>query len=262
LRHGAQRHALRKLLMMAKDPLELPDDLPVPEDDGAADHLVGAELPPVALEASDGTSVRLDQLGGRSVVFAYPRTGRPGEPSLGGDEEWDAIPGARGCTPQACSFRDEYARFEAAGTRVLGLSTQDTAYQQEATERLQLPYPLLSDERLELATALRLPTFEVDGITLLKRLTLFVRDGVIESVNHPVFPPNPECRAGARSLSGLTEFRAAWEKPYACALSDRPANATARPKARRAPNSGGLNRRTISERPHVDCCCSCRRARV
>ena len=188
--------------MMVKDPLELPDHLPVPEDDGAADHLVGAALPPIALQTTDGTSVRLDQLEGRTVVFAYPRTGRPGEPSLGGDEEWDAIPGARGCTPQACSFRDEYARFEAAGTRLLGLSTQDTGYQREATERLQLPYPLLSDERLELATALRLPTFEVDGITLLKRLTLFVRDGVIESVMYPVFPPNRSAEQALAHLAG------------------------------------------------------------
>ena len=109
-------------------------------------------------------------------------------------------PGARGCTPQACSFRDEYARFAAADTRVFGLSTQDTAYQQEAAERLQLPYPLLSDERRELTTSLRLPTFEVDGITLLKRLTLFVRDGVIESVIYPVFPPN---RSAEQALARL-----------------------------------------------------------
>jgi peroxiredoxin len=188
--------------MMVKDPLELPGDLPIPADDGAADHLVGAALPPVALRATDGSIVRLDELGGRTVVFAYPRTGRPGEPALGGDEEWNAIPGARGCTPQACSFRVEYARFEAAGTRVLGLSTQDPGYQQEATERLQLPYPLLSDERLELANALRLPTFEVDGITLLKRLTLFVRDGVIESVIYPVFPPNRSAEQALAHLAG------------------------------------------------------------
>jgi peroxiredoxin len=186
---------------MVKDPLELPDDLPVPEDDGAADHLPGTALPPVALEATDGTSVRLDELEGRTVLFAYPRTGRPGEASLGGDEEWDAIPGARGCTPQACSFRDEYARFAAAGARVFGLSTQDTGYQREAAERLHLPYLLLSDERLELATALRLPTFEVDGFTLLKRLTLFVRDGVIETIIYPVFPPN---RSAAQALASLT----------------------------------------------------------
>jgi peroxiredoxin len=175
---------------MVKDPLQLPDDLPVPEDDGAADHLAGMPLPPIALRATDGTSVRLDQLAGQTVVFAYPRTGRPGEPSPGGDDEWDAIPGARGCTPQACSFRDEHARFAAVNTPVLGLSTQDTAYQREAAERLHLPYPLLSDERLELATALGLPTFEADGLRLLKRLTLILRDGAIEDVIYPVFPPN------------------------------------------------------------------------
>jgi peroxiredoxin len=190
----------RKLPMMIQDPLQLPDDLPVPEDDGAADQLAGVALPPVALDATDGTRVRLDELKGRTVVFAYPRTGRPGEPSLGGDDEWDAIPGARGCTPQACSFRDEYANFAAAGARVFGLSTQDTAYQQEAAKRLHLPYALLSDERLELATALRLPTFEVDGVTLLKRLTLFVRDGGIESIIYPVFPPN---RSAEQALARL-----------------------------------------------------------
>jgi peroxiredoxin len=188
--------------MMVKDPLQLPDDLPVPEDDGAADHLAGMALPAVALPATDGTRVRLDVLEGRTVVFAYPRTGRPGESSLGGDDQWDAIPGARGCTPQACSFRDEYARFEAADTRVLGLSTQDTGYQQEAAERLHLPYPLLSDERLELATALRLPTFEVDGITLLKRLTLFLRDGAIDTVIYPVFPPNRSAEQALARLAG------------------------------------------------------------
>jgi peroxiredoxin len=190
----------RNLILMIKDPLELPDDLPVPEDDGAADHLAGTALPPVALRATDGTSVRLDELADRTVVFAYPRTGRPGESSPGGDDQWDAIPGARGCTPQACSFRDEYARFAEAHARVFGLSTQDTAYQQEAVERLDLPYPLLSDERLELATALRLPTFEVDGLTLLKRLTLFLRDGAIESVIYPVFPPN---RSAEQALARL-----------------------------------------------------------
>jgi peroxiredoxin len=186
--------------MMVKDPLELPDNLPVPEDDGAADHLASMALPPVTLRATDGTSVRLDELAGRTVVFAYPRTGRPGEASPGGDDHWDAIPGARGCTPQACSFRDEYTRFAAAHTRVFGLSTQDTAYQQEVAERLNLPYSLLSDERLELATALELPTFEVEGMTLLKRLTLVLRDGAIESVIYPVFPPN---RSAEQALARL-----------------------------------------------------------
>jgi peroxiredoxin len=186
--------------MMVKDPLQLPDDLPVPQDDGAADHLAGMALPPVSLRATDGTRLRLAELDGRTVVFAYPRTGRPGVPSPGGDDEWDAIPGARGCTPQACSFRDEYARFAAVDTRVLGLSTQDTAYQREATERLHLPYPLLSDERLELVSALCLPTFQVDGMRLLKRLTLLLRDGVIESVIYPVFPPN---RSAEQALARL-----------------------------------------------------------
>jgi peroxiredoxin (alkyl hydroperoxide reductase subunit C) len=185
---------------MVKDPLQLPDDLPIPHDDGAADHLTGMALPAVALPATNGTSVRLDQLEGRTVVFAYPRTGRPGEPAPGGDQEWDSIPGARGCTPQACSFRDDHGRFAAANVRVLGLSTQDTAYQREAAERLQLPYPLLSDERLELATALGLPTFAVDGITLLKRLTLFLQDGAIDSVIYPVFPPD---RSAEQALARL-----------------------------------------------------------
>ena len=185
---------------MSEDPLQLPDDLPVPQDDGAADHLAGSAVPPIALPATDGTSVLLDALEGRTVVFAYPRTGRPGESAPGGDESWNAIPGARGCTPQACSFRDEHARFAAAGARVFGLSTQDTAYQQEAAQRLHLPYPLLSDERLELATALGLPTFDVDGMTMLKRLTLFLRDGVIESVIYPVFPPD---RSAEQALARL-----------------------------------------------------------
>jgi peroxiredoxin len=172
------------------DPTRLPDELPEPEDDGAADHLEGAKLPPVALAATDGSTVRLDQLPGRSVVFAYPRTGRPGEEPPGGEAGWNAIPGARGCTPEACSFRDEMARFRAAGVRVFGLSTQDTEYQREAVERLHLGYPLLSDERLELARALGLPTFEVEGLTLLRRLTLIVADGRVQDVVYPVFPPD------------------------------------------------------------------------
>ena len=172
------------------DPTRLPDDLPAPEDDGATDHLKGTDLPPVALAATDGSTVRLDELPGRSVVFAYPRTGRPGEDPPSGEAGWNAIPGARGCTPEACSFRDEMARFREAGVRVFGLSTQDTDYQREAVERLGLTYPLLSDERLELARALDLPTFEVDGLTLIRRLTLIVSDGRIEDVVCPVFPPD------------------------------------------------------------------------
>jgi peroxiredoxin len=172
------------------DPTRLPDDLPVPEDDGATDHLPGTALPAIALPATDGTDVRLDTLAGVSVVFAYPRTGRPGEDPPGGETGWNAIPGARGCTPEACSFRDEQARFADRGARIFGLSTQDRDYQREAAERLHLPYPLLSDAGLELTRALDLPTFDVDGLTLIRRLTLIVRDGAIADVVYPVFPPD------------------------------------------------------------------------
>jgi len=180
------------------DLYSLPDDLPVPVDDGAARGLSGSSLPAVSLEATRGGSVTLSSLPGRSVVFAYPRTGRPGEPSLGGDEAWDAIPGARGCTPQACAIRDEHARFEALRVRVFGLSTQTPEEQHEAAERLHLPYPLLSDPE----AALGLPTFEVEGVTLYRRLTLIVRDGMIEDTIYPVFPPN---EAAAQALARLEE---------------------------------------------------------
>ena len=166
----------------------LPADLPAPEDDGGCDHLTGMAMPAVALPATTGETVRLDRLGpGRSVVYAYPRTGRPDEAL---PEGWDAIPGARGCTPQACAFRDHMAELEALGARVYGLSTQDTAYQREMAGRLHLPFPVLSDERLELTAALRLPTMDVDGMTLIRRLTLIVTDGTIEHVFYPVFPPD------------------------------------------------------------------------
>ena len=173
-----------------RDPTVLPDDLPVPDDDGAADHLRGTALPPIALPATDGTAVTLASLDGLSVVFAYPRTGRPGEESLGGDDAWNAIPGARGCTPEACSFRDEKARFAERGARIFGLSTQDTDYQREAVERLHLPYPILSDAGFELTRALDLPTLVVEGVTLIRRITLIVRDGEITDVVYPVFPPD------------------------------------------------------------------------
>jgi peroxiredoxin len=182
---------------------DLPADLPVPEDDGAADHLPGTALPPIELDATDGRKVRLDTLAGRTVVYAYPRTGEPGKPSL--VEDWDQIPGARGCTPESCGFRDHHAELQAAGAGVYGLSTQDTAYQQEAVMRLELPFPLLSDERLELTTALRLPTFAAAGHTLLKRLTLLLRDGVIERVWYPVFPPDTHAE---EVLAWLRDHRA------------------------------------------------------
>jgi len=163
--------------------------IPAPPDDGAARHLEGMAVPDVALTATDGTQVSLGKLSGRVVVFAYPRTGVPGQPSL--VDDWDMIPGARGCTPQTCAFRDLHKVMIAAGVaRVLGLSTQDPAYQHEASERLHLPFPLLSDEKLTLTKALRLPTMQVSGMTLIKRLALVIDDGTIRKVFYPVFPPD------------------------------------------------------------------------
>jgi peroxiredoxin len=174
-----------------QDPGVLPEGLPAPPDDGGARHLPGAVVPPLALPASDGRELRVDRAPGgerRLVLYAYPRTGRPGVEPLVPD--WDRIPGARGCTPEACGFRDHAAELRAAGAAVAGVSTQQPAEQREAAERLRLPYPLLSDADLRLATALRLPTFEVAGHTLLKRLTLVVRGGRVEHAFYPVFPPD------------------------------------------------------------------------
>jgi peroxiredoxin len=163
--------------------------IPAPQDDGGARHLAGMAVPDVGLAATDGMLVSLAKLPGRVVVFAYPRTGVPGQISL--VDDWDMIPGARGCTPQTCAFRDLHKVMITAGaSRVFGLSTQDTAYQREAAERLHLPFPLLSDERLALASALRLPTMEVAGNTLIKRLALVIDDGTIAKVFYPVFPPD------------------------------------------------------------------------
>lgn len=170
-----------------RDLSKLPDDLPAPEDDGAADHLPGTLLPDIALPATEGASVCLAALTGRSVLFAYPRTGRPGELFFAG---WDAIPGARGCTPEACGFRDLMTGFRDRGVAVFGLSTQSTDFQREAAGRLNLTYPLLSDDELALTSALRLPTFEVNGETLLKRLTLVLEDARIAHAFYPVFPPD------------------------------------------------------------------------
>lgn len=163
--------------------------IPAPKDDGAANHLVGSRIPPVSLAATDDTSVTLSALPGRSVVFAYPRTGEPGKISL--VDDWDMIPGARGCTPQTCSFRDLFAELKAAGAQhVFGLSTQSNAYQLEMASRLHLPFPVLSDEKLALAKALNLPTMEVAGLILIKRLALIIDDGRITHVFYPVFPPD------------------------------------------------------------------------
>ncbi|PZA13818.1 peroxiredoxin [Rhodopseudomonas palustris] len=163
--------------------------IPAPADDGGAAHLPGSAIPPVALAATGGGDVALAALTGRTVVFAYPRTGEPGK--IAPVDDWDMIPGARGCTPQACSFRDLFAELKAAGAdAVFGLSTQSTAYQSEMVERLHLPFPVLSDEALELTRALNLPTMQVAGMTLLKRMALIIDDGRIIHVFYPVFPPD------------------------------------------------------------------------
>jgi peroxiredoxin len=170
------------------NPLELPDDLPVPVDDGAARHLTSLTLPDVTVAATDGSQVKLARLSGCTVVYIYPRTGRPGQALPTG---WNAIPGARGCTPQSCSFRDHFDELKSLGVRqVYGLSTQDSDYQREVVERLHLPFAILSDAGFALQRALRLPTFEVDGMVLLKRMALVIDDGRITKVFYPVFPPD------------------------------------------------------------------------
>ncbi len=170
------------------DPTVLPPDIPAPQDDGATRHLAGMKLPALPLAATDGSIVDLAALRGRTVVYVYPRTGRPG---VNLPDGWDAIPGARGCTPQSCSFRDHFAELKQLGVaQVFGLSTQDSDYQREAVERLHLPFPVLSDANFTLTRALKLPTFAVAGMTLLKRMVFVIDDGVMIKVFYPVFPPD------------------------------------------------------------------------
>lgn len=170
------------------NPLVLPENLPAPQDDGATRHLAGMPLPDLALPATDGSAVNLSRLRGRTVVYVYPRTGRPGQALPTG---WDAIPGARGCTPQSCGFRDHYAELKQLGiAQLYGLSTQDTAYQREAAERLHLPFAILSDVDLKFTKALRLPTFAVDGMTLIRRMAWVIDGGRLTKVFYPVFPPD------------------------------------------------------------------------
>jgi peroxiredoxin len=170
------------------DPYTLPADLPVPEDDGAADHLEGTRIPRLELPTTDQRALDLAEAAQQLLVlYVYPRTGKPGEPLPTG---WDDIPGARGCTPQSCAFRDLHAEIAATGAHTLGLSAQPVAEQHEVAERLRLPYALASDPLLTVADALGLPTFEVDGMRLYKRITLIADDGVIEKVFYPVFPPD------------------------------------------------------------------------
>jgi peroxiredoxin len=170
-----------------------PSDLPIPQDDGACSYLTGSRMPSVSLPDTSGKAVDLVSLSGLVILFCYPRTGAAGETIT---DDWNAIPGARGCTPQACSFRDEHAEMRKLGvSHVFGVSTQDSRYQAEAKDRLHLPYELLSDEHLKLAKALKLPTFEWKEKTLVKRLALAVQDGMITHVWYPVFPPDSNGRS-------------------------------------------------------------------
>lgn len=165
----------------------IPGNLPVPVDDGACRHLPGARVPAIALPSTGRREVKLAALPGKIVVYCYPRTGRPDRPP---PQDWNEIPGARGCTPESCGFRDHYADLHALGAEVFGLSTQTTDYQREMARRLALPFEVLSDAKLAFARALRLPTFDFAGDTLIKRLTLVLTEGVVEKVFYPVFPPD------------------------------------------------------------------------
>jgi peroxiredoxin len=165
------------------DPYVLPEGLPVPEDDGAADHLPGLELPSLVLDSSQGPVDVRDF----EVLYLYPRSGRPGVPMLPG---WDEIPGARGCTPQSCAFRDHAAELRELGARVAGLSAQALGDQREFAERNRMPFPVIADPERRLGAALGLPTFEIEGLTLYKRLALVAEDARIVKVFYPVFPPD------------------------------------------------------------------------
>lgn len=167
----------------------LPVDLPVPVDDGACDHLIGLPLPDLALRATDGSDLNLSKNKSRLALYCYPMTGRPG---IALPEGWDAIPGARGCTPQSCAFRDHYTELQQLGCEIVGMSTQSPEYQLEMATRLHLPFKILSDQALTFTTALNLPTFLVEDKRLIKRLTLIIDDGVIKAVHYPIFPSHSD----------------------------------------------------------------------
>ena len=172
-----------------QDYTSTPDNLPVPQDDGAADHLLGMRLPALALSSTLGGQVDVSALSGYVLIYCYPMTGQPGVPLPPG---WDQIPGARGCTPQTTAYRDHYSELEEIGVQVFGLSTQTTDYQLEMAQRLHLPFAVLSDEHMLFAQALRLPTFHTSGMHLLKRLTLIAKDGEVVAVKYPIFPSNSD----------------------------------------------------------------------
>ena len=186
--------------MMDEDLPSISSDLPEPIDDGATDHLLGLKFPDIKLVASNGRLIDVSNSPRRTVIYVYPRTGVPDEGVF--YEGWKAIPGASGCTPQSCSFRDHYQELQDLGVDLFGLSTQDSKFQQEAVERLHLPFAMLSDEKLELTEALNLPTFEVNGMTLIKRLTLVVQGSEIEQVFYPVFPPGAHAEVVVKWLKG------------------------------------------------------------
>ena len=168
---------------------QLPIDLPIPQDDGAANHLVGMRLPGIVLGTTTGKQINLSEIKGRVVIYCYPMTGQP---NVALPDGWDQIPGARGCTPQSCSFRDHYQELQALGAEVYGLSVQSTEYQQEMAERLHLPFSVVSDFDYQFQRALKLPVFIAAGMTLLKRITLIANDGMIEAVHYPIFPSDSD----------------------------------------------------------------------
>ena len=168
---------------------QLPTDLPIPQDDGAANHLVGMSVPTLVLAATTGEGINLGDIKGRLVIYCYPMTGQP---NVALPDGWDQIPGARGCTPQSCAFRDHYQELQSLGAEVVGLSVQSTAYQQEMADRLHLPFPVVSDVDYQFQRALKLPTFVAAGMTLLKRITFIANDGVIEAVHYPIFPSDSD----------------------------------------------------------------------
>jgi peroxiredoxin len=168
---------------------QLPDDLPVPQDDGSTDHLNGLRLPQIPLRSTSGMDIDLGQIKGKLVVYCYPMTGQP---NVALPDGWDQIPGARGCTPQSCAFRDHYQELQALGAQVIGLSVQSTEYQKEMADRLHLPFPVVSDKDYQFQKALNMPTFVAGGMTLLKRVTLIANDGVIVGVHYPIFPSDSD----------------------------------------------------------------------
>lgn len=170
-----------------KNLLVLPANLPVPEDDGACNHLEGMQFPSITLLGTSENKIDIGAIRGLVVVYFYPLIGNPDSPPMLG---WNEIPGARGCTPQSCAFRELYAEFAELGASIYGASSQSHVEQVEASERLHLPFELVSDSSFELAYALRLPTFEYNSETLIKRLTLIIENGIIKKVFYPVFPPN------------------------------------------------------------------------